>query len=93
MLATLLWVLTRTKPSVKICDLSGATYDQMCGFQVKANRRLVVNIHHVKHEAMLGELGTTPTAETISELAASLGFHEEWLVVRKPGGRGGPMQE
>ena len=37
---------------------------------------------------MVGELGRTPTAESIRELAASLGFHEEWLVARKPGGRG-----
>ena len=55
-LATLPWVLTRIKPSVKICDLMVTTYDQLGDLLVKANRRLVVNMHHVKHGAMLGAL-------------------------------------
>ena len=71
-LATLLLVFTRIKPTVKISNLRVRSYDQLCDLMVKANTRLVVSMHHVKHEAMVGELGTTPTAETINELCANL---------------------
>ena len=90
----LIWIFTRIKPKTKVSDLRVHTYSKLGALMVASNKRLIANLTPTKyHDTIVAVLGHMPTQQGIKNLAASLGFSEEMLAVKrqssqKGGGKG-----
>ena len=93
-LAMLIWIFTRIKPKTKVSDLRVHTYSKLGALMVASNKRLIANLTPTKYQdTIVAVLGHMPTQQGIKNLAASLGFSEEMLAVKrqnsqKGGGKG-----
>lgn len=78
--ATLIWMFCRVKPCVKISELRVQTYRELTDLLLKAKKKIATSMGAAKYEdKLILPLGTNPTAEVVAQVAADLGFHEDWL--------------
>ena len=94
-MATMIWLLCRIKPNVKICDLRVGTYRELGALLVKAKKRLMNSMGSSKFDdKLILPLGCTPTSDMVKQLAEENGFTEEWLITKKaPKAKAAPGQQ